>query len=466
MWTAVPAELPLGLEIVGTPGSADVPAYWVPYDKDGACLGPGTAAAAAGSIVGATDVFLMSHGWNNDVGDARDLYRSWIRNLLAVRPAVARNAAPGFRPVFIGVLWPSMVAPGEEGAVPRLAGGPAGDPNVEALLEELSGSLDSAAADRLRHLLSGPPLDETTAREVAGLVLPLFAAADADLPDADTAEDGGDVMAEWRVAQDEAQQVAAVDDEDGELLGGRAPRSPVGAESAGAPDDPDAAIEEPVVAGWLDKLNPVWLLRLGSVLVMKDRSGRVGANGVSDLLDALLGANPNPLADVARVHLVGHSYGCKVLLSALCLAVSPRPVDSVLLLQPAFSARAFSVDAGAGAPGGYRPALQRCRSAIVATYSRHDFPLTKLFHLAARRASDLGDVVIAAGGSKYAALGGFGPQLVDELRSITGVVQPPRRYDTAGAGRILAVDGSEVIGGHGDIGTPATAWMLNSQLGG
>ena len=54
MWTAVPAELPLGLEIVGAPGSADVPAYWVPYDKDGTSADPGvpTISSPNGSSAG------------------------------------------------------------------------------------------------------------------------------------------------------------------------------------------------------------------------------------------------------------------------------------------------------------------------------------------------------------------------------------------------------------------------------
>ena len=75
----------------------------------------------------------------------------------------------------------------------------------------------------------------------------------------------------------------------------------------------------------------------------------------------------------------------KVVLSALCNGPAPsRKVDSVLLLQPALSCYAFTADLD-GKPGGYRPAFDRVRLPIITTYSGHDEPLTKVFHLAVRR---------------------------------------------------------------------------------
>jgi pimeloyl-ACP methyl ester carboxylesterase len=199
------------------------------------------------------------------------------------------------------------------------------------------------------------------------------------------------------------------------------------------------------------------------VLLMKDRAGRVGARGVHDLLGRLVGASPD-----VRVHLIGHSYGCRVVLSALCAGDPPvRPVDSVLLLEPATSALCFATDVdGSGRPGGYRPALERSRQPILTTFSGHDVPLTKLFHFAARRASDLGDAVIAGTPlpSRYAALGGFGPYGCDADSVVVPPATPPQAYPLGGPKRVIAVQGDSVISGHGDVANPATAWMLLDQV--
>src|SRR4051812_17336527 len=125
------AELPIGLESVSAAGSADVAAYWIPVDKDGVGTAPVTAEAAVTAARSATDVFLMSHGWNNDSVDARERYLGWIDNLLAVRPA-----GPDFRPVFVGIFWPSMVAPSAEGELPVFAGAAPGSASVDAIVDE------------------------------------------------------------------------------------------------------------------------------------------------------------------------------------------------------------------------------------------------------------------------------------------------------------------------------------------
>jgi pimeloyl-ACP methyl ester carboxylesterase len=217
---------------------------------------------------------------------------------------------------------------------------------------------------------------------------------------------------------------------------------------------------EPAPAAW----NPIQKLRdairTTTVLLMKDRAGRVGGNGVAKML--------RELADVStssRIHLVGHSYGAKVVLSALCVGQPPsRKINSILLLEPALSCFAFTYDLG-GKPGGYRPALDRVRLPIITTRSAHDVPLTKFFHLAVRRKSDLAEGVIAADGpppSLFAALGGYGPQGVGADRiDMPGVGDA---YPLSTAKRIISVDGTSYIDDHGSVETPETAWALLSQV--
>src|SRR3712207_4587470 len=57
-----------------------------------------------------TDVFLLSHGWKGDVPGAVEQYDRWIRAMDDREPDKQRMAqrSPGFRPLRIGLHWPSL----------------------------------------------------------------------------------------------------------------------------------------------------------------------------------------------------------------------------------------------------------------------------------------------------------------------------------------------------------------------
>ncbi|HEX5632827.1 MAG TPA: hypothetical protein VFX50_06340, partial [Gemmatimonadales bacterium] len=209
----------------------------------------------------------------------------------------------------------------------------------------------------------------------------------------------------------------------------------------------------PQAAGLLDALDPRNAIRMFTVWQMKDRAGTVGAKGVGPLLRELLAACD------AQVHLIGHSYGAKVVLSAVGYgdAAPARPVASMLLLQPAVSHLCFA--------GGYQRVPDRVAGSIFSTYSRHDFPLRNTFHLALRREADLREARIAAGDeppSRYAALGGYGPR---EAREKLVPIQPPgQAYALDPAVKVYGLQAHEAIRGHGDISNPATWWALYSQV--
>jgi hypothetical protein len=153
------------------------------------------------------------------------------------------------------------------------------------------------------------------------------------------------------------------------------------------------------------------------------------------------------------------------MLSAICAPDElTRPVDSLLLLQPAVSYLSLSAKVpGTTRAGGYRAALdpKRVVPPILSTYSRKDFPLHRTFHLSLRRESDLGEAQIAGAGdppSKYAALGGYGPRGAGER-----LIDLPRSGDdyTLNAARVIGLDGSaNLINSHGDVHSPHTAWAM------
>ena len=149
-------------------------------------------------------------------------------------------------------------------------------------------------------------------------------------------------------------------------------------DNANAPAQGAPISAGPVTAAFLSWLDPRGPIRVASVLQMKDRAGTVGAKGVGPNLTQKLLAMKK-----ARIHLIGHSYGAKVILSSLCYQPVSAPAASLLLLEPAISYLCFGqkID-GKSLNGGYRDALNRVEQPILSTFSASDVPLTKLFHLA------------------------------------------------------------------------------------
>jgi hypothetical protein len=414
--------------------------YVVPFDKDGVCTGPLTAQHLVDEVAreAPTDVFLFSHGWNNDWATSMHRYDGFIDGFATLR--AKHPLARPFRPVLVGIFWPAtaLIAPWER--EPDIAGGPASDDEAiateRAEVDEVAAVVPPEQRSRFYALAQRPAdLDDDEASELASLVTDAFAGSDEVRTVDSVAPD--EVLALWRAVP---------------AIGAK----PVGDDFGFA----DEGAQGPKAAGFFEKLDPRNLVRLATVLLMKDRAGRVGGRGVADLLESLLAAGD------ARVHLVGHSYGAKVVLSALAAKPHSRNVDSVLLLQPATSHLCFATDAdGDGHPGGYRPALTRTVQPIMSTFSTHDAPLTKFFHLAARRKSDLGEAQIAGAPNRYAALGGFGPGGIGAEAVVVPAKLPVEAYPSEPAGvRVVAVESSAVISGHGDISNEATHWMLLDQI--
>jgi pimeloyl-ACP methyl ester carboxylesterase len=442
-------------------GSA--PFYVIPFDEDGVCTGPVTRQHLVDALGREpyTDVFLFSHGWNNTWPSAIRRYEDFIAGFARSR---AEHPLRGqdFRPLLVGVFWPSAILVGQTDRAPAIAGSGEQTQADDAIVAderrevaEVARALSPVDRANFYELAQREEVDEQQARELAAMVAPLWSENDAtdDLGSSEAlpADELLDIWAQLAEAR------VGMGDDFGFAPGG-----------FGFDDDsePSSSVDAgPSAAGILDSLrnlDPLDLVRGTTVWLMKDRAGRVGARGVQRLLAGVLGAGD------AHVHLVGHSYGGKVVLSALCAGAIPRPIESVLLLQPAMSHLCFAPRVpGLDRPGGYRPALdpQRCRQPVFTTFSRHDDPLTRAFHLAVRRRSDLGEAVIAGEApSRYAALGGYGPAPVDGEVTIMPANDPGTPYDTDAGGRVIGIESSRVIRDHSDVGNAWTWWMLLDQV--
>jgi len=422
----------------------DVPFYMIPFDKNGVCQGPKTLNRLIEDVESGrfTDVFLFSHGWNTDWQAAVSGYERFQNGFTQMHKKHDLSIPDGYRPLLVGIFWPSIaMAFGEDETGPQIAGSDIDSDDVAVAAErraiqELALELPREQAERFYALTQLDLLTEDDALELATIAQTFYRAEDDELGISEPSSPE-DILDLWLAAADELNP------------------GDVGAQN----DD------GPSVAGFgdlLKKLDPRQIVNLLTVYQMKDRAGTVGALGVGPMLRNLLGAD-----DECQIHLLGHSYGCKVVLSALCHPQTlPRQVDSVLLLQPAVNHLCFAENVlGRGHSGGYRNALKRVNQPILSTFSRDDFPLHTAFHLALRRRSDIGEVQIAgadAPPSRFAALGGYGPRGAgEELIQMPDVGEP---YELDMDVGVYGVDGSGLITSHSDVSNPATWWVLHQQL--
>src|SRR4051794_24670393 len=324
--------------------------------------------AAEGGRSPAADVLIMSHGWNNNLADATALYR----DLLAQLDAVAQ-ARPAVRPpggiLALGVIWPAKAWDEDEGD--------AGDfGNIEESVP--AGALESAVYEALSPSRASP----------AGFRHDVLRVRQFLLDDRISGADRDEFLALLRRHSD----------------------LPTLAEDEGTfdPGASDESLEGLSLGGFSARD----VFRVFTYWQMKKRAGVVGQSGVRAMIAAVQGRFPS-----ARVHLIGHSFGCKVMLSAAAGpgAPLPRPVQTMVLLQGAVSFEAMAAHVGGTSrPGGYHAALDASRvdGPIAATFSRLDSACSRAYPLASRVAGQVGELEGLL--DPFRALGAVGASGVDD----------------------------------------------------
>src|SRR5215218_3282416 len=162
------------LSRIPLPDGTQVPFYVVPFDADGTCTGPRAAADAVAEAAGATDVFLFSHGWNNDWAAATGRYHEFLQAYSALRAQRWNPATRPYRPVLVGVFWPSAVLVGEGEREPDIAADAGLTPELvaaaaaeRAALDGLAERLPAADRERFYQLADSPDgLSEEDATEL------------------------------------------------------------------------------------------------------------------------------------------------------------------------------------------------------------------------------------------------------------------------------------------------------------
>jgi hypothetical protein len=398
----------------------------------------------------ATDLIVISHGWNNDKDEARALYDAFFASAQALIAAGAFALPADRRPYVAAVIWPSarFVDASE------IPGGAAGDVDMNLLLLQtqlstLRGAFagNAGAQGSIDAALAAAPNLDTDPNAASAFVNALSA-----LPSDDT-EEHDTITTAVATAVAAAQQPGADVDEKG-LLATLGANPPPGAATAPAPSGGNAGAGDAGGAADIFSSIKAGALSLASIFTyktMKERAGVVGRTGLTDVLGRVRAAFPN-----LRIHLAGHSFGARLVTSA---ANTPwngtdatNQATTLALLQGAFSHFAFAVNyLSLGHNGGFRDVVGKptVTGSIAITHSSHDMAVGWAYPAASALLGQVASGVASA--NPFGGMGADGavstPEAIfDDLGDVGHVYTPlPDRI------RVRNLMGDPFISGHGDI---------------
>ena len=384
---------------------------------------------------GVTNVFFFCHGWKGDLPAARDQYNRWIGAFArAPERQSAATVFPNFKPLFIGLHWPSQPWGDEE-----LRGGSFGAPEVAVSPDALLRSYLARLGDRpeIRRPLE-IIIDEARTNIAPDELSPRVRQAYLDLNDALGLGSAG---------------VAGPPDADREAF------------------DPEASFEAANQAG-----ESFGGLNLGSLLeplrglsywTMKKRARSIGEGGMHSFLKDVQNVTS------ARIHLMGHSFGTIVISGMLGgpNAKGPlvRPVDSVALVQGAVSlwCYASTIPFKGGGSGYFNPVVgdHKVSGPMIVTRSKHDSAVGVFYPLASQvKGSASFDLQSLP---EFGAIGAFGIQgVADGIGNDLKMLAADGAY-TLEKGKIYNLESSQFIakkegasGAHSDIAGPEVAHAI------
>lgn len=181
--------------------------------------------------------------------------------------------------------------------------------------------------------------------------------------------------------------------------------------------------------------------------LMKERAGIVGRDGVSKAVAQIMTKSPK-----LRVHLIGHSFGGRVVTAAaqaLGDNSETRP-SSMNLLQAAFSHNGFAHEFDGTNDGFFRKVVtgKKVSGPIVITYTHNDSAVGVAYPIASRLA---GQVASALGdkNDRYGGLGRNGALFTPEAKP--GELWDVGKGYTFSAGNLFNLEASNFVKSHGDV---------------
>lgn len=385
-------------------------------DKDGALAGE----ASEVYPQEISDLIVISHGWHVDPDDADAWYRKLIGHLVTEASEEWQENGKTFG--VLGVFWPSDQFRDDlsaEGFVQFTTEGAAtgfGDLQQSALdmrAANLAAFLQIPEAEkpdffRLVNRAAGGDGKDGDANELVAYLR--AAVANGVPPDSDVVNEHAELLRSTRrdLVEQLALQGAPGSEED---LGDTGGGALGGVGDGGAPSG-GAALG--LLSGMTSGV--ARLLNQFAYYEMKKRAGLIGA-----AVGRRLAEEPS-LADI-RIHLVGHSFGARLVTAAAAVMEARKP-KSLTLLQAAFSHNSFGVNITyllSKTDGAFRAVVApgRVDGPITITHTWHDTAVGLAYPAASRVSQTIASAIGVSdhfGGASdiFGALGANGAQNLKE----------------------------------------------------
>jgi hypothetical protein len=423
---------------------SDFPFWILEFDKDGNPFPSVTTFLNEVPTANLTDLYIFSHGWNNDRATALDLYTRFYAAMRAVLNDPSVKQRDGLNIGVAGVIWPSILFPGDTPP----ATGPGGSSSFTGTgtAPTLESELPKAFCE---------PEQQQPLQDLIQMLNDRPPSNDALLSFRDKLTQ---IVSAPKVAssQDNAEAVPPMSDDQWMQFLNLAADAFTSTDSAGGAAD---------LGGFFDRLwnGAKGALRVATYWEMKNRAGVVGKKGVGPMIGKVQAAVP-----ALRIHLLGHSFGARVVSYTLAglpdgLSGPQSPVKTLFLLQGAFSHFAFCSELpfDKSRSGDLKGMAARVDGPLMTTHSKFDSAVGVAYpaasFLAGADASDVGDALY-----RWEGMGCDGAQDPDAATAALGDVHTPYTFTK---GKWLNLDGNSVItaggppsGAHSDIVHPHTAW--------
>jgi hypothetical protein len=434
------------------------PYFPIKFDKDAKVIATGDTDLRAflkDPAKKPTDLIVISHGWNNDMAEAKALYEELLTNAAALIKEGKVPSLAGRSFAVLGVFWPSKKFADSE-LIPGNAAGAGDAVDVKALskqLDELKGAFDSPdeveTLKAMKALLSKLKNSDNACEEFVKLARSLVKPGKKEIGEGTDRFFSDPPL---KVFKKLAKPVSFTEITASGGTAGAA--AGIGGSALGIGD---------FFSGIGSAARNV--LNLTTYYQMKERAGRVGSTALNPILRAVAKENP-----ALRIHLVGHSFGGR-LVTATAAGASAATVfkaHSMSLLQAAFSHYGFAKNWDQKNHDGFFRRVvekQAIKGPVIITHTVSDkavgmaYPLASL--LAGQNASGLGDK-----DSDYGGIGRNGAQKTPE--AVDGNLVPAGGKYTFEIGKLHnlnALNGAgNLIKEHGDVRNRDVAYAILSAI--
>ncbi|MDO8312323.1 MAG: hypothetical protein Q7T25_10310, partial [Sideroxyarcus sp.] len=352
----------------------------VEFTRDGAVHDHAQVAQLLDGAMQFSDLLVLSHGWNNDMADARELYDKLTASVSQV---LASGAMPELAQRQFGVMrifWPSKKF-ADEDLIPGGGAASATQENDDALVRILEAMKNNP------RLLGGHDVNPVRTA-VINAVQALIPKLETDLA----------AQQEFVLQLRSLLDPSSLHPEDGsEEFFTRSPQEIF--------EGLDGNVAEPMVireGGATSLSDDGGAVGLGDLLSgikaaarrianfttyceMKQRAGLVGSAGVASVLVRLRDRRPQ-----LRLHLAGHSFGGRVVTAAAHALPNGTNAVTLSLLQAAFSHNGFAAKYDGEHDGAFRQLLSQSRVSgpILITHTKNDRAVGIAYPLASRLSRD------------------------------------------------------------------------------